>query len=89
MINIIPWIKIYSMHKKIAITINEQLLNEVDALVKAGVYPNRSKAISSALEEKRDFLRQKRFEIECNKLNPQQEREITEWGGFEDWIEKY
>ena len=77
------------MHKKIAITIDEKLLAEVDALVTAGVYPNRSKAISLALEEKRDFLRQKRFEIECNKLNPQQEREFAEWGGFEDWTEEY
>ena len=48
------------MHKKIAITIDEQLLAEVDALVAAGVYPNRSQAISLALEEKRDFLRQKK-----------------------------
>lgn len=77
------------MHKKIAITIDEQLLAEVDALVAAGVYPNRSQAISLALEEKRDFLRQKRFEIECNKLDPQEEREFAEWGGFEDWTEKY
>ena len=77
------------MHKKIAITIDEQLLAEVDALVAAGVYPNRSQAISLALEEKRDFLRQKRFELECNKLNPQEEREFAEWGGFEDWTEKY
>lgn len=78
-----------SMHKKIAITIDEQLLAEVDALVLAGVYPNRSQAISLALEEKRDFLRQKKFEIECNKLDPQEEREFAEWGGFEDWTEKY
>ena len=77
------------MHKKIAITIDEQLLAEVDALVAAGVYPNRSQAISLALEEKRDFLRQKKFEIECNKLHPQEEREFAEWGGFEDWTEKY
>ncbi len=77
------------MHKKIAITIDEKLLAEVDALVAAGVYTNRSKAISLALEEKRDFLRQKRFEIECNQLNPQEEREFAEWGGFEDWTEKY
>lgn len=77
------------MHKKIAITIDEQLLAEVDALVAAGVYPNRSQAISLALEEKRDFLRQKRFEIECNKLEPQEEREFAEWGGFEDWTEQY
>lgn len=77
------------MHKKIAITIDEQLLAEVDALVSAGVYPNRSQAISLALEEKRDILRQKRFEIECNKLDPQEEREFAEWGGFEDWTEEY
>jgi metal-responsive CopG/Arc/MetJ family transcriptional regulator len=77
------------MHKKIAITIDEKLLAEVDALVSAGVYPNRSQAISLALEEKRDILRQKRFEIESNKLDPQEEREFAEWGGFEDWTEEY
>ena len=71
------------MHKKIAITIEKKLLAEVDALVAAGVYPNRSQAICLALEEKRGFLRHKRFEIECN---PQEEREFAEWGGFEDCI---
>ena len=46
-------------------------------------------ANSQSAGVKRDFLRQKKFEIECNKLNPQEEREFAEWGGFEDWTEKY
>jgi metal-responsive CopG/Arc/MetJ family transcriptional regulator len=35
---------------KIAITIQEHLLDELDRLVKAGVFPNRSKALQEAVD---------------------------------------
>jgi len=37
---------------KIGITIQEDLLDRLDRLVKAGAFPNRSKALQEAVEEK-------------------------------------
>ncbi|MBE9167380.1 CopG family transcriptional regulator [Pleurocapsales cyanobacterium LEGE 06147] len=77
------------MQRKIAITIDEKLLEQIDYLVANSVYPNRSKAISAALEEKQSLLRRQRFEIECAKLDPKEEQELAEWGGFDNWTEEY
>jgi Arc/MetJ-type ribon-helix-helix transcriptional regulator len=77
------------MQKKIAITIDKNLLAEIDYLVEQKVYANRSKAIEANLEANRDSLRRQRFEIECSKLDPQEEREFAEWGGFDNWTEEY
>ena len=77
------------MQKKIAITIDENLLAEIDYLVEQKVYPSRSKAIAANLEANRDSLRRQRFEIECAKLDPQEEQEFAEWGGFDNWTEEY
>jgi metal-responsive CopG/Arc/MetJ family transcriptional regulator len=38
---------------KIAITLNSQVLSEVDALVKRRIFPSRSRAIQEAVKEKR------------------------------------
>lgn len=78
-----------AMKKKIAITIDEDILAQIDYLVNKAVYPNRSKAIEAAIAEKIDYSRRKRFEIECSNLNPKEEQEFAEWGGFDDWMEKY
>ena len=77
------------MQKKIAITIDENLLSEIDYLVEQKVYPSRSKAIEANLEINRDSLRRRRFEIECAKLDSQEEQEFSELGGFDDWTEEY
>jgi len=37
---------------KTAITLNSEVLSEVDALVKKRVFPNRSRAIQEAVKEK-------------------------------------
>ena len=37
---------------KIAITLESKLLDEVDALVKKRMFPNRSRAIQQAIKEK-------------------------------------
>ena len=77
------------MQKKVAITIDENLLSEIDYLVKQKIYPSRSKAIEANLEVNRNSLRRRRFEIECAKLDPQEEQEFAEWGGFDNWTEEY
>jgi Arc/MetJ-type ribon-helix-helix transcriptional regulator len=65
---------------KIAITIQEHLLNQVDSLVKAGVFPNRSKALQEAVEEKLARLDRGRLARECAKLDKLLERSIAEEG---------
>jgi metal-responsive CopG/Arc/MetJ family transcriptional regulator len=78
-----------TMQKKIAITIDENLLAQIDYLVNKSVYPNRSRAIEAAIAEKIEDYRRKRFEMECANLDPTEEQEFAELGGFNDWMEKY
>jgi Arc/MetJ-type ribon-helix-helix transcriptional regulator len=75
---------------KIAITIQEHLLNQLDRLVKAGVFPNRSKALQEAVEEKLARLDRGRLARECAKLDKKLERSIAEEGlsgEMDEWPE--
>ncbi|OAQ20118.1 ribbon-helix-helix domain-containing protein [Thermosulfurimonas dismutans] len=65
---------------KIAITLEEDLFRELDALVKQKVFPSRSKAIGEALREKLERLRQERLARECAKLDPEFEKALAEEG---------
>jgi Arc/MetJ-type ribon-helix-helix transcriptional regulator len=65
---------------KIAITIQEHLLDQLDRLVKAGVFSNRSKALQEAVEEKLARLDRGRLSRECAKLDKKIERSIAEEG---------
>jgi metal-responsive CopG/Arc/MetJ family transcriptional regulator len=65
---------------KIAITIQEHLLDRLDRLVKAGVFPNRSKALQEAVEEKLARIDRGRLARECSKLNKKYERSLAEEG---------
>jgi metal-responsive CopG/Arc/MetJ family transcriptional regulator len=65
---------------KIAITIQEHLLDRLDRLVKAGVFPNRSKAMQEAVEEKLARVDRGRLARECGKLNKRYERSLAEEG---------
>jgi Arc/MetJ-type ribon-helix-helix transcriptional regulator len=69
---------------KIAITIDEFTVREVDQLVEAGQYPNRSQAIQEALDEKLGRLSQTRLARECAKLDPSEEQAIADEGLGED-----
>jgi Arc/MetJ-type ribon-helix-helix transcriptional regulator len=64
---------------KVAITLNEPLLREVDRWVAAGEFPNRSRAIQAALMSLR-AERQRRTTLlgEIEKLNPAEERALAE-----------
>ncbi len=75
---------------KIAIAIDERILEAIDRLVRDGVYPNRSRAIQRALEEKLDRLKRGRLARECAKLDPYLEKSSAEEGIAEDlerWAE--
>jgi len=65
---------------KIAITIDENLLKQLDFMVKSHVFPNRSKAIQEAIEDKIKRLKKMQLAEECAKLNPEQEQNMADEG---------
>ncbi len=72
---------------KIAITLNSQVLSEVDALVKKRIFPSRSRAIQEAVKEKLERLNHSRLAEECSKLDPDYEKALAEEGLGEDLSE--
>ena len=65
---------------KVAVTIDSDLLAQVDQLVAQRVYPNRSKAIQAALQDKLSRLRHTRLARESAKLDPPFEQSLAEEG---------
>ena len=65
---------------KIAITLDEETLSEVDRLVSEHRFPNRSLAIQEAVDEKLERLSHNRLAQECAKLDPDLERALAEQG---------
>jgi metal-responsive CopG/Arc/MetJ family transcriptional regulator len=63
---------------KVAITLDEALLEEVDELVGKGVFANRSQAIAEAVREKISRVEKRRLAIEAAKLDPKEERELSD-----------
>lgn len=74
---------------KIAITVDEQALAEIDRLVEAGVFPNRSKAIEDAVQDRIARLHRSRLARECAKLNRYEEQALADEGyiGESEWPE--
>lgn len=66
--------------QKVAITLDRRLLVEIDGLVMAGTFPNRSQAIEAALSE--TLMRRSRSRLirECGRLDPAEERALAEEG---------
>jgi len=65
---------------KIAITIREDVLEKLDRLVQSKVFPNRSKAVQQAVEEKLARIGRGRLARECAKLDPKFEQALAEEG---------
>ncbi|RJP51991.1 MAG: CopG family transcriptional regulator [Anaerolineaceae bacterium] len=75
---------------KIAITIDDKMLKQIDILVKANYFPNRSRAIQDAVAEKLARLEKSRLAQECAKLDPEFEQSLAEEGfsvEMEEWPE--
>lgn len=71
---------------KVAITLERRLLAELDALVDAHEFPNRSQAIEAALADALARRARTRLATECAKLDPADERALAEEGmGAETW----
>jgi metal-responsive CopG/Arc/MetJ family transcriptional regulator len=73
---------------KIAITIDEKLVKQLDDLVNSQVFPNRSKAIQEAVEEKLRKMEKTRLAKECAKLDPEYEQTLAE-EGFSSEIDEW
>ena len=69
---------------KVAVSLDEGLLNRLDRLVSKAVFPNRSQAIQVAVEEKLERLERSRLARECAKLDPDFEKSIAEEGLSEE-----
>ena len=69
---------------KVAVSLDEGLLNRLDRLVRKAVFPNRSQAIQVAVEEKLERLERSRLARECAKLDPDFEKSIAEEGLSEE-----
>ncbi len=72
---------------KIAISLNKEILERLDRLVKKRMFPNRSWAIEKAIEEKLKRLEKSRLARECSKLDPNFEKSMAEEGLSEDLTE--
>lgn len=65
---------------KVAITLDQDILGELDRLVRRHVFPNRSRAIQVAVREKVERISVNRLARECEKLDPKAEQACAEEG---------
>ena len=75
---------------KVAITMDEKLLKNLDQLVKNHLFENRSRAIQEAVSEKMARLEKSRLARECAKLDKAFEQTMADEGmtaGAEEWPE--
>jgi len=73
--------------EKIAITLDERSVGELDRLVEKNIFQSRSQAIQEAVSEKLQRLKKTRLAAESAKLNPAFEKELAEEGINEDMKE--
>ncbi len=72
---------------KIAITLDESTLHDIDRLVARRAFPSRSRVIEEALQEKLDRMSRHRLARECAKLDPAFEKALAEEGMGEELSE--
>jgi metal-responsive CopG/Arc/MetJ family transcriptional regulator len=65
---------------KLAVTMDERTLAEVDSLVREHKFPNRSRIIELAVREKLDRLTNSRLADQCALLDPNVEQAMAEEG---------
>ncbi|MGD9629508.1 MAG: ribbon-helix-helix domain-containing protein [Pyrinomonadaceae bacterium] len=70
----------YMSVAKVTISIDSRLLRRLDKLVKTDVFPSRSQAIQSAVEEKVERLDRSRLRRECDKLDIKEEQAFADLG---------
>ena len=65
---------------KVAITLEQETLRQVDSMVARGLFRNRSRAIQLALQEKLQRMEGTRLAAECAKLDPAFEQSLADEG---------
>jgi metal-responsive CopG/Arc/MetJ family transcriptional regulator len=65
---------------KIAVTIDQDLLTQLDELVENKHFPNRSRAVQEAVRDKLQRLRRGRLARESAKLDPAYEQALADEG---------
>jgi metal-responsive CopG/Arc/MetJ family transcriptional regulator len=65
---------------KVAVSMDQALLVELDRLVAKRVFASRSQAVQAAVREKVARLKRRRLAEECAKLDPKYERSLAEEG---------
>jgi metal-responsive CopG/Arc/MetJ family transcriptional regulator len=65
---------------KVAVSMDQDLLTELDRLVATQVFASRSQAVQAAVREKVARLKRRRLAEECAKLDPEYERSLAEEG---------
>jgi len=70
---------------RISITLDSKLLQKLDSLVKSRLFPNRSNAIQTAVNEKIENLdiKKSRLALACLKADPLEEQQMAE-----EWFEE-
>ena len=68
------------MKYKIVITIDEEIVEQLDCLIMQHSFKNRSQVIEEAVLEKLDRLKRVRLARECTKLDPVLEQELADEG---------
>ncbi len=75
---------------KIAITLDREILTTIDRLVREHMFPNRSRVIQTAVQEKVAKIEFNRLARECSKLDAKSEQKMAEEGmssEVESWPE--
>ncbi len=72
---------------KIAITLDEEYIEQIDKLVGKNVFQSRSQAVQEAVGDKLQRIKRSRLSKECTKLDPAFERAIAEEGLSKDIVE--
>lgn len=65
---------------KIAITLDEEYVEQIDRLVNEHIFQNRSQAVQEAVSDKLRKVKQGRLSSECAKLDPTFEKAMAEEG---------
>jgi Arc/MetJ-type ribon-helix-helix transcriptional regulator len=66
------------MVRKIAVTLDQKTVGDLDRWVREGRYPNRSRALQSAVNLLSEREKRTRLSRELTKIDPHEERELAE-----------
>jgi len=77
-----------SVVQKIAVTLDRRTVADLDRWVKEGKYPNRSRALQSAVNLLTEREKRTRLARELAKIDPEEEKQLAEEGlGDRAWPE--